>query len=115
MMAAKEYECLHEEQIQDHSLKIKGLETRADFKDKRIDELNAKMDKMEKKLDDLSDNVNKLLLQSTQDDSQLEIRLAKIETDMKNQKEESERRIKWIGLGLTVITILINLYFNMIH
>ena len=73
------------------------------------------MDKMEKKLDDLSDNVNKLLLQSTQDDSQLEIRLAKIETDMKNQKEESEKRIKWIGLGLTVITILINLYFNMIH
>lgn len=120
------HNCIHEEAIQEHSVQIKGLETRADFKDKRIDEINTKMDKMEKKLDDLSDNVNKLLLQSTQDDGQLEIRLTKIETDMENQKLEAQRdmekqkletqrRTAWIGMGLTILTILINLYFNMIH
>ena len=110
-----EYVCIHEDQIQDHSVQIKGLETRADFKDKRIDELNNKMDKMEEKLDDISKNVNQLILQSSQQDNQLEIRLTKIETDMANQKQEAERKTVWIGIGLTILTILINIYFQMIH
>lgn len=108
------YTCLHEDTIQEHSVQIKGLETKADFKEKRLDELNTKIDKMEEKIDALSDNVNKLLLQSTQDDKNLEVRLTKIETDMKNQKQESQRRVTWIGIGLTILTILINVYFHMI-
>lgn len=109
------YTCLHEEQIQDHSIQIKELETKADYKEKRIDDLYEKIEKMEKKLDTINDNVNKLILQSSQDDKDLEVRLTKIETDMKNQKEESQRRITWIGIGLTILTIIINLYFQMIH
>ena len=112
-MAAKEYDCIHEDLIQGHSVQIKGLETRADYKDKRIDDLYEKIDKMEKKLDEVNNNVNRLVLQSSQDDKNLEVRLTKIETDMKNQKEESQRRITWIGIGLTILTIFINLYFNM--
>lgn len=115
MTPKTEYTCIHEDLIQGHSVQIKGLETRADYKDKRIDEIYDKIDKMEQKLDDLSDNVNKLILQSTQDDKNLEVRLTKIETDMKNQKEESQRKLTWLGIALTVLTILINLYFNMIH
>ena len=112
-MAANEtYNCIHEEQIQGQSRKIERLEARADFKDKRMDEINDKMDKMEGKLDTLNDNVNKLILQSSQDDKQLEVRLTKIETDMKNQKEESQRKTIWIGIGLTILTILINIYFH---
>ena len=105
-----EYVCIHEDQIQDHSVQIKGLETRADFKDKRIDD--TKMDKMEEKLDDISKNVNQLILQSSQQDNQLEIRLTKIETDMQNQKQEAERKTVWIGIGLTILTILINILFQ---
>jgi len=115
MTPKSDYTCIHEDQIQDHSIQIKGLETRADYKDKRIDEIYEKIDKMEQKLDDLSDNVNQLILQSSQDDKNLEVRITKIETDMKNQKEESQRKITWIGIALTILTILINLYFNMIH
>ena len=116
MMAAKQsdYTCIHEDQIQGQSRKIERLEARADFKDQRLDEINNKMDKMEEKIDDLSDNVNKLILQSTKDDKNLELRLTKIETDMENQKMESQRRTVWIGIGLTIITIIINLYFHMI-
>ena len=110
-----DYLCINEEKLQDHGLQLKELEARADFKDKRIDELNQKMDKMEEKIDMLNDNVNKLILQSNQQDNNIEIRLTKIETEMKNQKEETQRRIAWIGIGLTVLTILINFYFNMIH
>ena len=108
-------ECLHEEQIQSQSRKIEALEVRADYKDKRIDDLYDKIEKMETKIDTINDNVNQLILQSNNDDKDLELRLTKIETDMKNQKRESERKTVWIGIGLTVLTILINLYFNMIH
>ena len=113
-MAAKDYTCLHEDQIQGQSRKIERLEARADFKDKRIDDLYDKIDKMDEKIDALSDSVNKLLLQSTQDDKNLEVRLTKIETDMQNQKMEAQRRTVWIGIGLTILTIIINVWFHMI-
>lgn len=114
-MAANEtYTCLHEDQIQGQSRKIERLEARADFKEKRLDELNEKIDKMDGKLDTIVDTVNDFILQSSQQDNQLEIRLTKVETDMENQKLESQRRTVWIGIGLTIITILINVYFHMI-
>ena len=112
-MAAKDYTCIKEEQLQNHSEKITELHQKAIFKEKRIDELYQKMEKMEQKIDVLNDNVNKLILQSTKDDKDLELRLTKIETDMQNQKLEAQRRTVWIGIGLTILTILINLYFNM--
>ena len=105
--------CIHEDEIRNHSVAIRELETHSTYKEKRIDELYQKIDKMEQKIDVLNDNVNKLILQSNKDDNELEIRLTKIERDMANQKEESQRRITWIGIGLTVLTIIINLYFNM--
>ena len=37
--------CIHEELIQTHSLNLKELEGRADYKEKRIDELYAKIEK----------------------------------------------------------------------
>ena len=46
-----EHNCIHEEQIQGISRKTAELEARADYKEKRIDELNTKMNEMDKKLD----------------------------------------------------------------
>lgn len=115
------YTCIHEEQIQGQSRKITELEARADFKDKRIDELYTKMEKMETKIDTLNDNVNKLILQSNQGDTDLELRLKAIETELALQKQtttENHNRVSqllaMVGVGLTIITILINVYFNMI-
>lgn len=115
-------ECLHEEQIQAQSRKITELETRADFKDKRIDELYTKMNKMENKIDKLNENVNQLLIQSRQGDTDLELRLKAIETELVLQKQtatDNHNRVSQllaiIGVGLTIITILINVYFNIIH
>lgn len=120
-MPSPEYTCIHEEQIQGQSRKIAELETRADFKDKRIDELYVKMDKMEDKLDRLNENVNTLLLQSKQGDTDLELRLKAIETELALQKQtniDNHNRISsllaLVGVGLTIITILINVYFNQI-
>ena len=111
----------HEEQIQNNARKIAELDTRANYKDKRIDELNMKIDKMETKLDKLNENVNKLLVQSNQGDTDLEIRLKAIETELELQKQtatDNHNRVSSllaiVGVGLTVITILINVYFHMI-
>ena len=112
----------HENQIQDLAKKTSALETRADYKDLRIDELNRKIDKMETKLDNLNDNVNKLVQNSIKGDSDLELRLKAIETELAVQKEVSQQNhnrftilLAVVGVGLTIITILINVYFNFIH
>lgn len=110
-------ECLHEDKIN----KITELETKAEYKEKRIDELYDKMDKMETKLDNLNENINTLILQSTKDDKELELRLKAIETELALQKQtamDNHNRVSSllavVGVGLTIITILINVYFNMI-
>ena len=120
-MPSPEYTCIHEEQIQGQSRKITELETRADYKDRRIDDLYMKIEKMEDKLDKLNDNVNKLLLQSNQGDTDLELRLKAIETELALQKQttlDNHNRVSsllaLVGVGLTIITILINVYFNQI-
>ncbi len=115
------YDCTHEDLIQAHSTDIQSLKTRADYKDKRIDELYVKMEKMEQKLDTMNDNINKLIVKSNKGDTDLELRLKAIETELQLQKQtqlENHNRVSsllaLVGVGLTIITILINIYFNLI-
>ena len=80
-----------------------------------MDELYRKIDKIEEKLDVLNNNINNFLLRNSQENKKMEIRLTKIETDIQNQKLESQRRIARMGIALTAITILINIYFKIMH
>ena len=107
-MAENEH-CLHEDQLQNHSRLIERLETRADYKEKIIDNLAENMEKMNEKLDDIVNSVNEIKMESNRDDTSLELRLTKIETEQMLQKELTTRRLTMIGLGLTVFTIGINL------
>ena len=83
--------------------------------------LEVYIDKMDKKLDKVLEGFNELKLQSNKDDNQLELRLKAIETELELQKHtslENHNRLTQIiavvGVGLTIITILINVYFKMI-
>ena len=112
----------HEEQIQHNTREIAELQTEIKFKEKRIDDIYLKIEKMEDKLDKLNDNVNKIILQSTKGDTDLELRLKAIETELQLQKQttiDNHTRLSSllaiVGVGLTIITILINVYFNIIH
>ena len=78
----------HEQQIQDLARKTSALETRADYKEKRIDELYDKIEKMENKIDNINENVNKIVQSSIESDNKLEQRLTKLETTV--------RVLKWI-------------------
>ena len=118
---AIEYDCIHEDLIQTQARDLERLKTRADYKDKRIDELYVKMEKMEQKLDTMNDNINKLIVKSNKGDTDLELRLKAIETELELQKQTSidnhnrvSQLLAIIGVGLTIITILINVYFKMI-
>lgn len=112
--------CKHEQTINNLSRKVAELETRATYKDKRIDESYIVIEKMENKLDLLNTNVNHLIIQTTKDDNNLELRLKAIETELELQKQnslENHNRISQllaiIGVGLTIITIIINIYFKL--
>ena len=122
MSSEKEYVCIEQEQLGNHGRKIAELEAEINFKEKRIDDLYSKIEKMEQKIDKLNENVNQLLIQSRQGDTDLELRLKAIETELAIQKQNSidnHNRLSSIlavvGVGLTIITILINVYFNIIH
>ena len=59
---------------------------------------------------------------ANQGDTDLELRLKAIETELALQKQtniENHNRVSTllavVGVGLTIITILINVWFNMIH
>ena len=77
---AVEYDCIHESLIQSHSTDIESLKTRADYKDKRIDELYDKMEKMENKIDTINENVNTIMMKSVQGDSEIDKRVTSLET-----------------------------------
>ena len=100
---------------------ITQLKVHQDYETQRIDELKIQIDKMDKKLDKVLEGFNELKLQSNKDDNQLELRLKAIETELALQKHtslENHNRLTQIiavvGVGLTIITILINVYFRMI-
>lgn len=81
-MAVK-YDCVHEDLIQSHSTDIQSLKTRADYKDKRIDELYDKMEKMENKIDTINENVNTIMMKSVQGDSEIDKRVTSLETTVR--------------------------------
>ena len=123
MKMAIEYDCIHEDLIQTQSRDIERLKTRQELKEKRIDDLYEKMEKMEEKIDKMNDNINELILKSTQGDTNLELRLKTIETElhlMKQQqekdREESQKRltnyIAIMGLLLTGLIFIINYFFK---
>ena len=100
---------------------ITQLKVHQDYETQRIDELSDKIVKMDKKLDKVLEGFYELKLQSNKDDNQLELRLKAIETELELQKQvsiENHNRVSQllalVGVGLTIITILINVYFKMI-
>ncbi len=100
---------------------ITQLQVHQDYETQRIDELKIQIDKMDKKLDKVLEGFNELKIQSNKDDNQLELRLKAIETELELQKQtniDNHNRVSQllalIGVGLTIITILINVYFKMI-
>ena len=83
------YECVHEEMLQDHNLKLKELEKEVQYKKEKIEYLKNKLEDVDEKLD-------KLIRQSEQSDFSIDTRVTKLET--------TQKTLKWvIAIGLTCI------------
>ena len=80
---AIEYDCIHEELLQSQTKDLERLKTRADYKDKRINELYDKIEKMEDKIDTINENVTKIMMKSVQGDSDIDKRVTSLETTVK--------------------------------
>ena len=94
---AVEYECVHEELLQNHSLKLAELEKEVEFKKEKIDQLQTSMEKIDKKLD-------KIIQRSEEKDNDIDKRVTSLETTV--------IVLKWVtGLlfGSGVIWIIFNL------
>lgn len=77
----------HESQIQENSRKIAELETRADYKELRINELIENNKRIEAKLDNLADTLNGVVVNSIRDDNDLKNRVVQLETKLETQEE----------------------------
>ena len=112
-MVHKDYTCMHEELVQDHSLKIKGLEARANFNDQRLTNVESQMKEMNDKLEKLNqsiitsqketvETIKNLQLQSNQDDYNIDKRVTSLETTV--------RVLKWIiAVAISILSVLIAL------
>ena len=115
----------HEEQIQELARKTAELEAHATFKEQRIMEIIDDNKRIEGKIDNLTDTVNKVMLNSIKDDNSLNQRVLAIETKQqthddllkefegkqnKQRKEDREKanlRIAYLGIGLTILSIVL--------
>ena len=88
-MATNNYVCIEED-------RITKLETRADFKDQKIENIEQKIEKMNEKLDEIVENQHQMLLKSVQDDNNLNQRVTALES--------SQSTTRWLlGIGFTVV------------
>ena len=81
----------HEQQIQKNSRQIAELQTRADYKDLRINELIENNKRIEAKLDNLADTMNNVVVNSIKDDNDLKNRVVQLETQYQTQNEVLEK------------------------
>lgn len=125
-----EYDCCHEELLQDHTRKISELETKHNFKEKAIEELKEDNRRIEAKIDNLTDTVNKVMLNSIRDDKDIDNRVTSLETKIETQenvikqykaeaqKERDDDRAKtnqYIAIVGAVIAILSFIFANILH
>ena len=98
--------CLHEDQIQGQSRKIAELEARADYKDKRIDELKIDMHELKESIEKLETTITNFILKSVNDDSDLKEYINKLENRVTSLESRQDTIYKLVIAIPTFLAIL---------
>ena len=125
MTLHESYECCHEELLQDHSLKIKELETKSEYKEQSIMEIKDQLREMNTKIDALSANMSKLITKSEKGDTEIENRVKSLEDKINiyekffaTTKEERDQRTRNIiaisAVIASVVGILVGILIKFI-
>lgn len=105
-MGPEHNDCIHEEQIQVQSRKITELETRADYKEKMITELNTSMKEIKVAMDSLDKTITDFILKSINDDSALR-ELVNDQDNRITALETTNKTLKWvIGIGFSIFSLI---------
>lgn len=102
-MSAEPQTCFHENEFQAHGRKIAELETKAEYKEQMIKDLKKDMKDLNDKMDKLSEDVNKAINKSIEDDNNIDKRVTSLETTVKVLKY-----VTGLLFGSGVIWIIIN-------
>ena len=110
--------CCHEELIQEHSLLIAKLDEKSKYKEQSIMEIKDELKTMNAKIDAINNNVNKLILNSETQDTEIENRIKNLETKIEvyekffqtlkdDQEKRSTRQIAIFAVMVTIIGIIV--------
>jgi len=119
------HSCIHEELIQDHSLKIAQLTTKSEYKEQSIMELKEELKEINTKIDVLTENVNKLVLNSESKDIKIDKRVEKLETKIElyerffnevktDTNKRNNMQIALYSLIIAVLALIVNTIFHFI-
>ena len=114
------YKCIHEELLQNHSLKITGMEKELNYKKEKLDDLKEQNEKMQDTLEEIRKDINKIMLKSKDGDTELNQRIIKLENENKTlqqeineikttQEKNTDRQYTKIALLISAIAIIVSI------
>ena len=114
------YQCIHEELLQNHSLKITGIEKELNYKKEKLDDLKEQNEKMQDTLEEIRKDINKIMLKSKDGDTELNQRIIKLENENKTlqqeineikttQEKNTDRQYTKIAIIISAIAIIVSI------
>ena len=103
------YECIHEELLQEHNLQINDIQNELNYKKEKLDELKKDNEKIQESLNDIQKSVNNIVLASNRDDNHLKDIINKQDNRI-TALESRNNTLNWvIGIGFTAITCTVGI------
>ncbi len=99
-------ECFRDEQLQGQSRKIAELEARADYKDKRIDEIKEDMHELKESIDSIDKTITNFILKSVTDDNNLKDYINKLENRVTSLESRQDTIYKILMATPAIIALM---------
>ena len=120
-----QYDCMHEELLQNHSLQINDLQNELGYKKEKLDDLKKQNEKMQDTLDQIKEDVNKIILKSKEGDTELTSRIIKLENEnqtlqheiqtiKETQDKNTDRQYTKIAIIISAIAIIVSIITHFI-
>ena len=114
------YQCIHEELLQNHSLEITEMKSELNYKKEKLDDLKKQNEKMQDTLEEIKEDINKIMLKSKDGDTELNQRIIKLENENKTlqqeineikntQEKNTDRQYTKIALLISAIAIIVSI------
>ena len=106
VMRMSSNECFRDEQLQGQSRKIAELEARADYKDKRIDEIKEDMHELKESIDSIDKTITNFILKSVTDDNNLKDYINKLENRVTSLESRQDTIYKILMATPAIIALM---------